>query len=58
MAVERVKYRVSQGGHNIPVSDIRLRYIRSKENFEQIYSKIVDMWVVFDTSGPSQEFCK
>ena len=27
-------------------------------HFEQIYSKIVDMWVVFDTSGPSQEFCK
>ncbi len=33
------------------MSDIRRRYIRSKENFEQIYSKIVDMWVVFDTSG-------
>ena len=51
MAIERVKYRVSQGGHNIPIKDIDRRYQRSKENFDQIYSKIVDVWVVFDTSG-------
>ena len=51
MAIERVKLRVSQGGHNIPEKDIRRRYDRSKNNFEQVYKPLVDVWVLFDTSG-------
>ena len=30
---------------------IFMRFERSKDNFERVYSNIVDLWVVFDTSG-------
>ena len=32
IAKERVKYRVSQGGHGIPDEDIERRYYESLEN--------------------------
>jgi len=50
-AVERVKLRVSQGGHNIPEKDIRRRFERSWNNFQEIYKHLVLSWIVFDTSG-------
>ncbi len=36
-AIERVKLRVSQGGHNVPEKDIKRRYHRSWENFKNHY---------------------
>ena len=36
IAKERVKYRVSQGGHGIPDEDIERRYYESLENLSQI----------------------
>jgi predicted ABC-type ATPase len=50
-AVERVKLRVSQGGHNVPEQDIIRRFKRSWINFQQIYKTLADSWIVFDTSG-------
>ena len=50
-AIERVKLRVSQGGHNIPEHDIRRRFERSWVNFQQIYKSLADSWIVFDTSA-------
>jgi predicted ABC-type ATPase len=51
LAIERVKLRVSQGGHNVPEHVIRRRYVRSWENFQQIYKHLADSWTIFDTSG-------
>lgn len=51
IAIDRVKQRVSEGGHNIPETDIRRRFDRSWNNFREIYMQIVDAWVIFDTSG-------
>ncbi len=51
MAIDRVRYRVEQGGHNIPERDIKRRFVRSKHNFEEIFKPIVDIWVEFDTSS-------
>ena len=51
LAIERVKLRVLQGGHNVPEKDIRRRFGRSWNNFESIYKPLVDTWIVFDTSG-------
>lgn len=51
IAIERVKLRVSQGGHNIPESDIRRRFERGWYNFKNIYKHLADSWIVFDTSG-------
>ncbi len=51
MAIDRVKLRVSEGGHDVPEEDIRRRFGRSWENFRVVYRELADAWVVFDTSG-------
>ena len=51
MAIDRVKLRVAEGGHDVTEQDIRRRFVRSWENFRDVYREIVDAWVVFDTSG-------
>jgi len=51
LAIERVKLRVSEGGHNIPVDDIKRRFERSWINFQSLYRPLADGWTVFDTSG-------
>jgi predicted ABC-type ATPase len=51
LAIERVKLRVSQGGHNVPLEDIRRRFERSWINFQTIYKPLADTWIVLDTSG-------
>ncbi|MBW2163914.1 MAG: zeta toxin family protein [Deltaproteobacteria bacterium] len=51
LAIKRVKLRVSEGGHNVPIEDIRRRFERSWINFQELYKYLVDEWIVFDTSG-------
>jgi predicted ABC-type ATPase len=55
LAIERVKLRVSQGGHNVPENVIRRRYDRSWENFQHIYKQLANSWTIFDTSGKVPE---
>ena len=50
-AIERVKLRVAQGGHNVSEQDIRRRYERSWNNFNILYKPLADSWIIFDTSG-------
>jgi len=49
-SIERVKLRVTQGGHNVPEQDIRRRFERSWNNFNNFYKQLVDSWIIFDTS--------
>lgn len=51
IAIERVKLRVAQGGHNVPGQDIKRRFERSWVNFNEQYKSLADSWIVFDTSG-------
>ena len=51
IAISRVSRRVLQGGHNIPEDVIRRRYKAGLANFHQRYSKIVDSWAFYDSSG-------
>lgn len=51
MAIERVKVRVTQGGHDIPPDIIRRRFAKGWDNFQRVYSSLVDSWQVFDNSG-------
>jgi predicted ABC-type ATPase len=51
LAKERVHERVSKGGHNIPNPVIERRYIRGLKNFETLYKKETDQWMVFDNSN-------
>jgi predicted ABC-type ATPase len=50
-AMERVKLRVSRGGHNVPEEDIRRRFQRGLVNFNMFYKQLADSWIVFDTSA-------
>ncbi len=50
LAVQRVRQRATQGGHNIPEDDIRRRFRRGLENFHTIYRPIVDSWQLYDAS--------
>lgn len=48
-SIDRVRRRVLAGGHSIPVSVIRRRFVRSLEYLERIYKPIVDDWSVWDS---------
>lgn len=42
LAKERVKIRVSEGGHNIPIDVIERRYLNGLKNLFKIYLPIID----------------
>lgn len=47
-ATDRVKRRVQQGGHDIPVAIIERRFKRGLHNFFNLYGHQVDEWVLYD----------
>lgn len=51
LAIERVKYRVAEGGHDIPIPVIRRRYKNGLSNFFKIYKDLVDEWTFIETTG-------
>jgi predicted ABC-type ATPase len=51
LAIERVRVRVKQGGHDVPEAVIRRRYRAGWRNFQHLYKGLVDSWVVYDNSG-------
>ena len=55
LAKERVKIRVSEGGHNIEPEVIERRYKRGIENLFNIYLPIVDGVLIFDNSEGHHE---
>lgn len=55
LAIERVKTRVKEGGHNIDAAIIKRRYSRGIENLFKIYLPIVDETLIFDNSYENQE---
>lgn len=50
LAKERVKIRVKEGGHNIPLDVIERRYKNGIKNLFNIYLDIVDQAMIFDNS--------
>ena len=51
VAVDRVRRRVREGGHNIPEDVIRRRFELGWSNFLSLYRDIVDAWELYDNSG-------
>ncbi|MCB0760438.1 MAG: zeta toxin family protein [Flavobacteriales bacterium] len=49
-AIERVKSRVKEGGHNIPTYVVRRRYYAGLKNLFELYIPLCDHWLVFDNS--------
>ena len=50
LAIERVKTRVIEGGHNIPEHVIRRRYDAGIRNLFKLYIPVCDYWMIFDNS--------
>ena len=55
LAKERVKIRVQEGGHNIPVDVIERRFQNGINNLFEIYLPIVDQVLIFDNSEGKHE---
>ena len=53
IAIERVRIRVAQGGHDIDESVIRRRFDKGLNNFHNMYKKLVDSWILYDNSDES-----
>ena len=51
LAIARIKDRVAEGGHDVPVQDIRRRFKRSTCNFFKLYQPLVNSWMLFDNAG-------
>ena len=50
LAIERVKTRVIEGGHNIETEVIKRRYKNGIKNLFEIYLPIADEVMIFDNS--------
>ena len=55
LAVERVKTRVAEGGHNIPPDIITRRYYAGLNNFINLYKNKADYWMLIDNSKTEPE---
>jgi predicted ABC-type ATPase len=55
LAKERVKIRVSEGGHNIEPEVIERRYLKGIKNLFDIYLPIIDGAFIFDNSKGKHE---
>ena len=55
LAIERVKTRVREGGHNIETDVIKRRYINGITNLFNIYLPIVDEALIFDNTNSKAE---
>ncbi len=49
--IKRVKSRVQQGGHSVPVDAIRRRYPKSFYNFWNKYRPLAKEWFIFNNSN-------
>jgi predicted ABC-type ATPase len=50
LAMERVKIRVIEGGHDIPIPVIMRRYYAGLKNLFDLYIPICDYWMIFNNS--------
>jgi predicted ABC-type ATPase len=55
LAIERVKTRVKEGGHNIDTPIIKRRYLNGIKNLFDIYLPIVNEAMIFDNSEGKHE---
>jgi len=47
-SIRRVADRVEQGGHNVPLDDLRRRFKVSVQNLFNIYRPVIDRWSIYD----------
>jgi predicted ABC-type ATPase len=55
LAKERVRTRVNEGGHDIPLTVIERRYYSGLHNLFELYIPISDYWMIFNNSNSPSE---
>lgn len=50
LALMRIAERVAKGGHNIPETIVRRRYVAGISNLFRLFMDEVDFWVIYDNS--------
>ncbi len=56
LAINRVKTRVKEGGHNIPEDVIIRRYKKGLDNLINVFIPVCDNWAVIDNSDKPYNF--
>lgn len=51
LALQRVRLRVQQGGHDVAADVVRRRFGRSLGNFMTLYAPMATQWAIFDNSS-------
>jgi predicted ABC-type ATPase len=51
LAVARVAERVRTGGHDVPLDDVRRRFVRGRRNFFTLYRPLAHTWRLYDSSS-------
>ena len=51
-AVARVALRVKLGGHDVPETDVRRRFERSRRHWLEDYLPLADQWGAWDNQTP------
>lgn len=50
LALERIKRRVANGGHNVPAKDVKRRFSRGLSNLRKYYMPLSDNWNIINNS--------
>jgi predicted ABC-type ATPase/predicted DNA-binding transcriptional regulator len=51
LAMARIKDRVADGGHDVPVQDVRRRFTRGICNLFNFYKPLLDSWILLNNSS-------
>ncbi len=46
-SIARAQSRVLEGGHGVPYGDLTQRYVKSRNNFWNLYKDMADDWIMF-----------
>jgi len=55
ISIDRIKVRVSKGGHHVPDADVKRRFERGINNFWNRYRQMSDNWILVNNSETSFE---
>lgn len=53
LALDRVRQRVREGGHDVPAPTVRRRFAAGLRNFVEVYRPLVSEWALYENSGPT-----
>jgi len=53
VALRRIRQRVAEGGHNIAEQVSRRRFLKTIQNFLELYRPLMDAWKLYDNDLPA-----